>query len=331
MKALNPTTLADAGMKIAPALGLTWPDDRAEIVLAVNQAREEIYNRYDQYRLFDNVERCFCLSTFTTGCFQTECCQDNTWRGITLPNDMVGISQAFVNRVPARLNSRWRETAVGTDPKPADEVQLVRQPGDYCTEEDFTPGVLTFNIMDVRDVGKTVQVRGYTPNGDEITVNVELLSTGAQTEEVFAEITSLSFSGQRYGAVALSVDGVTISRYAPREMIPCYTRYKLGGVCHAEQILVFGIRKYEDIYFDDDIVEIGSRLVLDGMGRWFRYRNSRDKEELNVGAIGLREALNHVSGIIKRHNGNSLEDSNVFNSYHGRKERRVKTLPKYRR
>ncbi len=108
MSSYAPTTLANAGSIMAPKMGLTWEDNRTEVIGYVNRYRNYLYNRYNERRLFDSVFQCFVPQRFRTLCRQCDPCASK-FLGFTLPRFMAGVTGVWTHGIPLLQRSAWRE------------------------------------------------------------------------------------------------------------------------------------------------------------------------------------------------------------------------------
>lgn len=61
---LDPITLAEASPIMAEAMDLSWPEDKSKIIGYVNKYRNLLYTLYNDFKLFDNIFHCICVSQF---------------------------------------------------------------------------------------------------------------------------------------------------------------------------------------------------------------------------------------------------------------------------
>src|SRR5687768_9961685 len=106
MSSYRPLSVAEAGPIIAPKLGLSFTDNRSQVVTYLNRYRNFLFNLYEKERLFDNVFYCFRPSSFHNECSSCSPC-DRCYLGFTLTRDMAGIKSAWAWDRPLTLRSSW--------------------------------------------------------------------------------------------------------------------------------------------------------------------------------------------------------------------------------
>ena len=304
MSSFRPMSVSEAGAIIAPKIGLTWTDNRKEVVDFLNRYRNLLFNRYDKHNLFNDVWQCFCPQSFKNLCVTCDPC-DRCYQGFSLPRDMASAVQVWEYNQPLRVRSHWREHYTGLAPWHGSRTDVVAVPEHFPTERDL-PSASTLKIFaeSLADSEKTVIVK--VKDADGRTHKLEFTLNGdawVHTDVAVAEIVSVLLPTDRSGYLTLAnADGYELSVYSPSETAPAYKRYKLPGNCHTN-ILVQGARQYVEVYFDDDMVEVGDRMVLEFMGRYFKYYESKDQRELQVAQLALVDAYKNLDGIVLRDAG----------------------------
>lgn len=329
---LNPTSVASAGPVIAKAYGLQWPKDRIRTVEILNKYRNLLYNLYDEVRLFDEVNYCICLSEFKEPCRGSDCTQDETWRGFTLPYDVAAVNAAWESGNVITQRSRWRETLVGRNHSNI-ILEMFEVPGQFATERDLKETArLKVHAEAKDDEGMTVEVKVIDADWNQRTLCFKLVGDGWVTVDAHVrEIRSVNLPTGRVGGVTLAQeDGYELGIYAPSETVPAYRRYKVSVGCDAEAVLLQCNRRMLPVHFDTDIVEVGDQLVIEAAGRYFKYgENSTDSADIRRAEYDLARMKELLSGLMSRHRGNAKQDGTP---YRGRPfPRRYKTLPGYRR
>lgn len=328
MSSYRPLSVSEAGAIIAPKIGLTWQDNRSEVVTYLNRYRNLLYNRYERLRLFDNVFQCFAPSSFHNECSSCDPC-NRCYLGFTLPREMAGVVQAWTWGYPLRLRSSWRESFTGRAPSSGDYMDVVEVRENFPTERDlFSDGSLQVFAEAYGDNGKQLVIEATNTDNRQVKLNFILEGNGvASSTEVIrrGRIHNVILPADRCGSITLSnTDGYELSRYAPSEnQVPAYKRYKLPSRCRGN-VLVQGTRQLTEVYFDTDVVEIGDRMVLEFMGTYFKYYESRERSEMVKAEQALANAYKQLDGLVSRDDGGKLPQLTI----HGHARR---ALPGYRK
>lgn len=327
MSLLDPKPLSAILPKMAEALSLKISEDKAEIIRYINKYREYLYTKYDEFELFNNAFHCICVNDFKQLCVG-DC--NGCYQGITLPPDIVSVEAIWDYGQPLTLHSRWRESHTGVGVKGCRRIDATEMAETFPTERDLTEitSLKIFTELE-QDEDKCVKVTVLTNHGKETTVTFKTISDGWAVSRIKAKkILSVSLPPDRAGAITLAqANGFVLSKYAPWEDIPNYRRFKLNANCR-RTVLVQGVRRYRDIYFDHDIVEVGNGLVIEAAGKYFKFgENTADANELAVADKWLNEMKSLLNGLIARHRGNAIQDANPSQNYRIRN----KTLPGYRK
>lgn len=308
MSSYRPISVADAGAIMAPKLGLRWSDDRREVVDFLNRYRNLLYNRYERQRLFDSVFACFCPSLFHNECSSCSPC-DRCYRGFTLPRDMAGAVQAWQWGYPLRMRNAWRESFTGRAPTGGDFLDVVEVRENFPTERDLQrPAYLQVFAENQSDGGKVVMLEVVDENRRPAKIKFTLEGSGTVTSDLLVRsVKSVVLPSDRTGFIVLSdTNGWDLSQYSPGEnSVPAYKRYKLPNRCSGN-VLVQGTRQMTDVYFDEDVVEIGDRMVLEFMGTYFKHYESLDPRENAKGLQALQNAYDNLDGLVSRDDGGKL-------------------------
>ena len=97
--------------------------------------------------------------------------------------------------------------------------------------------------------------------------------------------------------------------------------------CHTGKILIHGSQKFKPVWFDSDIVEVGSRLIVESAARMFRYgENGTEADEINRSRLDEEKLKKLVKGALDRQRGQSRQDGNQF---HRRRQLKSNMLPGY--
>lgn len=310
MNTLNPRTVAESGEDISHSLGLTWHNDRKEIVRVLNLYRNMLYNRYQQFKLFDSVFHCICLQCFDDPC--SKC--PGKYCGITLPSDMAGVVSAWKMNEPIRTHSRWREMHTGRVDTGSweGELKLYDTGQTFPTEREITDGPVKLKMFteDHMDHGKEAFITIIDTENVKQKVKMKLeWDSWVTTPKGAKSIVEVSLP-QLCGVVTLAQEcGRELSLYTPEDRTPAYRRYKMTGNCACEgRILVQGTRLFRKVWFDTDIVEVSDMMILDLAGTYFRYWKSKDRAEREIAATTLNDIFTNLDGLLERHRGESVKD-----------------------
>lgn len=308
------------------AVGLKVSEDKAEIVKYINKYRNLLYNLYAEFELFNNVFHCICVSTFKEDC-AGKC--DTCYEGITLPADIESVEVIWNYGRPLTLNSRWRESHTGVGISGCSRVKNALEMAElFPTERDLQEitSLKIFTELE-EDADKCVKIEVITDNNKQTTLTLKTISDGwAVSKMKIKKIVSVSLPPDRIGSITLAQnDGYVLSKYAPYETVPSYRRFKISGHCNSV-VLVQGTKRFQKVYFDHDIVEIGDDLVVEAAGKYFKFgENTADANEIAVGDRWLNEMKRQLNGLIARSRGNSTQDGNPTAFYRTSR----KTLPGY--
>lgn len=325
---LDPITVAEAGPIMAEALGHRWPDDRPEVLKYVNKYRQLLYTMYDKFKLFDNVFHCICVSEFPELCTG---CGESSYQGVTLPNDVLSVEGVWSYGQPLVIHSRWRETHTGmsnTGPR----VNATEMAEKFCTERDLKK-VCKIRMFTEReeDAGKLVHIDVISKSNRPQRIVMTLVGDGWAISPVpVRKIISVSLPAGRVGWVRLAQnDGYDLSIYAPWESVPSYRRLKLPATCCKGTVIVQGVKKFQKICFDHEVVEVGNDLIIEAAARYFKYgETTTETAEINRAMFDKSQLAELLNGLIARHRGNAIQDASPFRPSI---RRRNKPLPGYRK
>lgn len=314
---LSPIPVRIAGPIIAGVLNKSWEADRRECVEILNRVRLLQFTSYEKFKLFDNVFHCICVTDF------------QGYRGFTLPNDILGVEAVYRHGVPLTLRSRWREshTGFGCGQQPPCDAVLMAET--FATERDLkkTTKVKIFTEHD-DDNGKKVFLEVIDATNRQKKICFTLVGKGFAVSPVkIKKILSVSLPSLVGSLLLSQEDGYELSNYAPWESVPTYRRMKISDGNCPELVLVQGTQKFQEVYFDEDVVEIGNRLVLEEGASYFKMSaNTSDAAELQAAEFHLTKMANYLKSEIARHRGNAIQDNTPFKGRAATK----KTLPGYR-
>lgn len=309
---LDPITVAEALPIMGEAIGLKVSEDRPEIIRYLNKYRLLLYTLYEDFKLFDNVFHCICVNTFKQVC--ADCCRP-TYQGVTLPNDILSVEAIWNYGRPLRLHSRWRESHTGIGVDGCVRVSANEMPETFPTERDLNKqSALKIFTEREEDEGKCVRIEVINANNKVVTLTFSLIRDGwAVTSVVAKKILSVSLPQDRVGSITLAQrDGYELSKYAPWETVPNYRRFKLASNCRTGTVLVQGVKKYQRVYEDSDIVEVGNELIIEAAGKKFKFGdNTTDGNEIQVSDKWRAEMRVLLNGLISRHRGNAIQDGSA--------------------
>lgn len=307
MNDLNPTTVAMAGPIMAPILGLDWEQRRAEVVKGINRYREHLYNTYHRRKLFDAAFHCFVPQSFPNDCTGSSKCT-GCFSGVTLPPEISGVVAAWQCGASLRLRSRWREAFTGKY-QCSSEMGLVMLPQNFPTERHLkSPARLRFFAENHNDHGKTVFMEARMRSGEKRLRFDLKVDEWVQTEDPVHEVFSVSLPDGLTGAVTLATeDNYELSVYAPWERAPSYQRVKFLTPCQ-HNVLIQGTRRFTPVWFDPDIVEVGSTTVMEFYAQYLRYSRSKDVKDRQTGADALAQAEDQLNGLMARAMAGAIQD-----------------------
>ena len=331
---LNPTTVAAALQIVGEKLGLDPERDRPEVIDYLNRIRSIWYHSSSRSRLFDDFLECVPIEKLCVVC-PSGTCQCASYNGITLPLEMAGPVSAWSGADPMLLRSRWREKSVGRDSY-GPGLSLIEIPGSFATTKDITGGetVLKIYASSKRDDGKQITIKGVDCNGKQLTSCIKLIGDGwVDTPVAYRQITRIILPACLTGEVKVVAtnNDAELGRFSPKTpLIPEFRRFKILGPCDPcnSHAYIQANRRYRDVYFDEDTVEIGDRLVLEYGASYFKFgENTTDTKELQRAAMDLSAMNTLIKGLSARERGGHVQDGPVT-----RKSRRTRSarLPGYR-
>lgn len=311
---------------MAKALGMSWVADRFEVVEHLNKYRALLYHSYEKFKLFDDSFHCICVQNFVAECGEA-------YQGFTLPEDILGSEAVWSYGKPLTLRSRWRESHTGIGVKGYGRVEAVQMPETFATE---------------RDLQKISKIKIYSPSADDEgkKVYIEVLDASNKIQKLmfclvgdgFAvnkvkvrKILSVSLPAELHGHLLLAQeDGYELSEYTPWETVPTYRRIKVKSQNCPSTVIVQGTKRFTEIYFDHDIVEVGSQLIIEAAGKFFKYGDTTtDQKEIQTAEYHRNKMEGYLKGEIARTRGNAIQDGSPFKG--AAKLTAKKTLPGYQK
>lgn len=328
---IQPTTVMQAAPWVAKELDVNWPKDRVEVLETINDIRNLIYNKYQDFKLFDNVFHCINVTSFPNQCGST-CPDRDCYQAITLPPDVAGVEAAWEYDRPLLLRSRWREAHVGIDSPNLSHVEITQMAEQFATERDLQhfSRLKAYAERD-EDCGKIMMVEVMTDEGKHVKLQFDLkANTWVFAQPFAAKILSVVLPPDLVGSVTLAQeDGYELSIYAPSEKVPLYRRFRVVASRCPQTILIQGTKKFQPVHFDHDIVEIGDKLILQAAARYFKFtQKTTDTKSLNRAEYDLRDMNTLINGLISRDRGHAVQDGTPLR---GPRMPRRATLPGYTR
>lgn len=305
------TTLAQALVWLQQPSGRTVEDNRPELVRLANRIRAEIYAIYDKIQWANDEEEMLQVQEF---CRMAE----GRFRGITVPSHIENIEQAFYNGRTIKIYSRWREGRTeaqftsnfelremnATSPLQLDPLEC----GEWTT--------LLFMAEEEADKNKELAIDLTSLTDGETTRHVPLPAGGWATLDNVREVEAIRLPANLQGGVRVGQklsDGSVreLARYGPKDYSPSYRRYQLIGSspnCD-EFIRVIGTRRYAEVWFDDDMVEINNPRAWEEGANYFRYIDQGTDADLLQKAEYHRQRLYEMLlGEKARANGKNRAD-----------------------
>jgi hypothetical protein len=316
---LNPTIVSRALPIVASVLGIDPVSNRNEALTYLNRIRALWYHEFHRLRLFDDLMECVEIQKFRHDCSSN--CPCDCFQGISLPTYMEGPVAAWMDSAPLTLRSRWKAKDAGTD-NWGPGLDLLELSGHFPTFADMGPDsdFLKLTSLSKKDQGKKLIVRGRGCKGEPIEIAFTITGSGTtQSVQSIAIITAVILP-DLCGGVTLSelTSGRTLAQYTPSSpTVPTFRRFRLQGGCGTgcqPGVQVQASRSYSDLYFDDDIVEIGDRLVLEFGARHYLYgERTTDRSEIARGKLDRDEMFDKIRGMLARRKGGHIQDGNPLN------------------
>lgn len=325
---LRPISVAAAGPIMAAAAAKSWSADRREVIDDLNRYREMLYTDYDKLQLFDNIFYVLPINTYV------ECgldpCGATEYQGFSVPNDIAGVEAIYQYGVPLTLHSRWRETHTGVGVATLPRADATQMAETFATQRDLNKvskvGLFTEHED---DHGKCAFIEVLDFNNRRKKIKFELVYNAfVKSPCRIRKVISVVLPTDLMGSIRLSqTDGYDLSIYDPWENVPSYRRYRLASSRCTSSVLVHGNKRFQNVYFDNDIVEVGNRLIIEAAGRYLRYStNGVDPKEIKRALFDKSEMDRYLLGEQAREDAGAVEDGSPFK---GRPITASKTLPGY--
>jgi hypothetical protein len=317
---LNPTTVSKALPIVAGKLGIDPVSNRGEALQYLNRIRALWYHEFARLRLFDDLMECVPIQTFRYDC--SSGCQCDCFSGISLPTYMEGPVSAWIDKIPLTLRSRWKAKDVGLAAW-GPGLDLIELAGNFPTFADMSAPSDFLKVIATasKDNGKKMVIKGRGCNGQPVEIVMPIAGSGStQSVQSIAVITSVVLPDLA-GGVTMSelTSGRILATYTPASpSVPNFRRFRIqagcGVSCCTPGVMVQASRSFSDVFFDDDVVEIGDRLVLEHGARYFLYGESTtDTAEIKRAAMDRAEMFDKIRGMLARKKGGLIQDGPVTN------------------
>lgn len=264
----NYTTMEEAIHWMAEEQGKNPDRDRVGLVRDINDARRVFYTLYQKVRLDFHIEGCVAVQEFCVPCIN--CDTPETYLGISLPAEIEQLEALWTGCQSVPLYDKWVEYKTFRRSSDSCLTKGIDMGGDWPIQADIPCGQcakLKFTATDQSDCGKVVTVR-YRDAGYEHRTQRIPLSMDGQCIETPA------YSVDRPGGIVLPVglnggvlvtnatDGQPFGTLHPKITVPTFRRHKLAGVCKGDHVAFRATRKYTELYFDWDVIEVGGEQKL---------------------------------------------------------------------
>jgi hypothetical protein len=318
---LNPTTVSRALPIVAAKLGIDPSTNRGEALTYLNRIRAMWYHEFHRIRLFDDLMECVPLQNFRHDCALD--CQCDCFTGISLPTYMEGPVAAWIDKTPLTLRSRWKAKDVGLATW-GPGLDLIELSGTYPTFADISPPSDFIKLISTstKDNGKKVYIKGRGCNNQPVEIVLTIAGSGSvQSVQSIAIITSVVLPVLTGGLTMSEVTSHrTLAIYNPATPeVPNFRRFRVQAGCAANSccypgIMVQASRTYTDLFFDEDVVEIGERLVLEAGARFYLYGESTtDRAEIARAERDRADMFDKIRGMLARKKGGMIQDGPVTN------------------
>ena len=299
---------------MAEAMGKDWCRDRKEVVDYINRFREDLYLLHPELMLFTDKFYCLKVSSFPQDCGGNCQSAKATYYGVTLPSDIDGVIAVWEDFTPMRTYSKWWEGRVGiiTKDQPRYPMTASIVPETFATEQSLThPSKLSFFSSSSQDGKKLVVIKVDTADAKNQEIHVTLSGNGiVKTVETITAIHSVVLPYNLQGTVTLmQEDGHELSEYGNYDSVPRFRRLKLALNCSTGKILLQGSLAFRPIFHDTDIVEVGSRRIIETAARIYRYGESgTDTNEGRKAQMEEQRLKELLGGAMRRKRGEPEQD-----------------------
>lgn len=262
----NFSTLEESIRWIAAESGRNPERDRADIIDSINDARRLFYTVYQRVHLDFYIEGCVAVQKF---CEQCNNCPD-TYLGITLPAEVEQVEALWTGCAPVPLYDKWVEYRTFVRGKDSCLTKGIDKGGDHPTQADIPCGKcakLKFTATDKADCGKIITVRYFDASKEERIEHIALSLDGLCIEGVASSIAKPGGIVLPVGVVGGVIiqdsnSGLRLGSLNPKITVPSFRRLKLTGVCEGELVAFRATRKFTELYWNWDVVEVGGEQKL---------------------------------------------------------------------
>lgn len=315
IEGIQPKPLYEVGPIFAGYLGLDWCRDRSKVVTLLNEFRDLLHIDPDFPNMFTHKSFCINPSCFPISCRNTCSCGEDTFKGFTLPRELENIEQAWVDDDPIDLHSKWWEGRCGIvgNGTPIDSYKIVATGEVSPTQRMLRrPSVLKF--YSEGNHKKEVIVWAHDIDGDLTSYKVKIRKGEVvELQEYINHIDSVSIPKLDGCEIKMYDDeDYLLSSYDGSQRTPQYPVYKVLAPCK-NNIRIHGKQKFRELYFDDQIVEIGSLTILKAAAKMMRYDDEgTDVNEMNISDRNKRKLVRLIKGAIKRRRGGNVQDGSIL-------------------
>ena len=277
----------------------------------LNIIRERWYYDRKVPNIFDNHMFCMKVQCFRMECISEKHC-DNEYYGFNLPEEVEGITDAWEDKEPLHLLSRFWESRFGRITKyKGNRLSLTLMAEVFVTQADLeSPEPLWIKVGE-HDGNKEGELIFIDDEGKERKWRYTTKAGGfAKLPEDAYDIKKLVLpTGLRDCLDLLTASGKLLGRYSGKDLVPCFRRVKLTGDYCPELVRIQAQHKFRDLRYDYDIVEIGSRLILQHAARFIRYGDEgTDADENNRGFMEYQKMVEAIEDRWNSIQGNNIED-----------------------
>lgn len=314
---LQPKYLDEVIDILAEYMGKDACRDREELLLYINEFRETLYIDNKVPMLFNELWKCIQPSCYPMECYNN-CDCENTFYGFVLPEDFENIEQAFVDDKPLRLHSSWWESRVGRQSGKCITDAIIPTDKVFPTERALkTPSNLVILTDSEKDCGKSIIITIVDECLMQKKVEVKLNNEVPQMIEETHGIVDVQIPQKLVGCVTLQQeDGYVLSQYNKYTTVPRFRLYKVTICKCKHNILIKGKKKFQDLCWDSDIVEVGSRLILKQFAKYIKYGDdSLDASEINKAERAKAEMYRLIGSAYE--NKHKEEDEDSFYNFGG--------------
>ena len=310
MTGIDPKPVYEILPDFARELGLDPCRNRQEIMRQLNLLRERWYSDSLIPNLFDNHMFCMEVQCFRLKCL-SDCHCEETYYGFNLPEEVDGIVDAWEDKEPLHLRSRFWESRFGRKTRCEHKLALTLMPEMFVTQADLeapdqlwikagpNDGNKEGELLYVDSEGKEQKWR-YTTKADGI---------AKLPEDAYSINKIVLPSGLEDCLELLTAGGKLLGRYSGKDLVPCFRRVKLSGTYCPELVLIQGHHKFRDLRYDYDVVEIGSRLILQHGARFVKYGDEgTDGDENSRGFTEYAQMIKFIEDRWNRMQGGMHED-----------------------